>query len=74
LADVREWLHRPENQFKSDVFIIRWDGHTPSISTGPHRNRLLDLDEDNGLASVVLIEHKRRKCKVVTEFGGLEEE
>jgi hypothetical protein len=59
VQDVLDWLNRPENQFDSLLFIVRWDGHTPTIA----RRKLVELNnpDDRGLAEVVLIEHTRRK-------------
>jgi hypothetical protein len=66
LDDVKQWLHSPENQIKTELYIIKWDGATPSIATGP-RNRLAELDNDDALATVVLLEHRRRKFRPRTE-------
>lgn len=59
VAEVIEWLNMPQNQFTSDLFVIKWDGYMPRIST----TRLVDLNSprDIGLAACVLQEHKRRK-------------
>lgn len=58
-VEVLEWLNRPENQFTSDLFVIRWEGYMPKIST----TRLADLNNPKniGFAAVVLQEHRRRK-------------
>jgi hypothetical protein len=67
VAEVKEWLRRPENQIRSSTFIIKWDGATPSISVHP-TNRLADLEENDGLATVVLCEHIRKKARVLKDL------
>lgn len=59
VQDVLDWLNVPENQFKSNLFIVKWDGHTPKIA----ERKLYDLNnpDDRGLAQVILTEHIRRK-------------
>lgn len=58
---VIDWLNRPENQFVSNLFIIRWDGHTPTIA----KRKLVELNDPRhiGLAYAILGEHVRRKRK-----------
>lgn len=59
IQDVLDWLNDPANQFTSNIFIVRWDGYTPRIST--FRLKELNNPDDLGLAKIILVEHQRRK-------------
>lgn len=60
VEDVRAWLSKPENQIKTGLFVIKWEGATPLISIWPV-NRLTDLMNDRLFALVVLEQHVIRK-------------
>lgn len=62
--EVKEWLRRRENQMNTDLFVIKWEGHTPSIAV----SRLKDLEANDELAEVVLTEHKRRKRRPDVDY------
>lgn len=61
--DVLGWLSRPENQFSSDVYILRWDGCAPRIG----RSRLVYLQSDPGFRQFILEEHLRRRLSKVLD-------
>lgn len=66
VQDVRDWLAQPENQVRSALYIIKWDGATPYISVAPV-DRRVDLECNDALATCVLLEHRRRKFRPKTE-------
>lgn len=54
VAKARAWLTDERNWFKSNMFIIRWDGLTPTVSEH-HGKRLQNEPWDDGLAEVVVV-------------------
>lgn len=53
VAKARAWLMDRRNWFKGQMWIIRWDGLTPTI-TEKHGQELLDNPDDDGLPEVVI--------------------
>lgn len=51
-------LNLPENQFDSDLAVLKWDGRWPKIA----KNRLQSLNDlgNLGLAITLLLEHQTR--------------
>lgn len=59
---ARRWLTHPQNWFRSELFIIRWNGLLPMISE-KHGRRLIAEPWDNGLPEVVVWEQRKRRSK-----------
>lgn len=70
--DVLKWFQDPAHQIKTDLFVVRWVGATPYISTGPSHNRLADMEHDPAFAQVVLLEHRRRRTRPRPEDSEME--
>jgi hypothetical protein len=66
--EVKTWLLKPENQVRTDLFVVVWEGHTPAIAV----SRLKDLEANDELAEVILIEHRRRKRRPDTNDNDME--
>lgn len=62
VAKARQWLTHPQNWFRSELFILRWDGLLPRISER-HGRRLINEPWDNGLPEVVVWEQRQRRKK-----------
>lgn len=60
IAKARQWLTHPQNWHDTNMFIIKWDGLTPSISK-QHGMRLIRETHDDGLPTVVVIEQRNMK-------------
>ena len=72
IADVREWCSRPENQIRTALFIVKWDGCAPLISVAPTDRLRAVMDDNEGLARAILVEHLRRR-KLTSEELYVEE-
>ena len=59
---ARQWLTNPQNWFKSNLFIIKWDGLLPRICE-QHGQRLINEPWDDGLAHTVMVEQRKRRTK-----------
>ena len=57
---ARKWLTNPHNWFEGRVFILRWEGLVPKISSY-HGQRLAHEVWDNGIPWVVVREQLRLK-------------
>lgn len=62
VTKARQWLTNPQNWFRSNLFIIKWDGLLPRISEH-HGQRLINEPWDNGLPEVVVMEQRNRRKK-----------
>lgn len=62
IEKARRWLTNPQNWFKSELFILKWDGLIPRISER-HGRRLIAEPWDDGLPWTVVYEQKQRRSK-----------
>lgn len=71
---ARRWITNPKNWFKSELFILRWDGLLPRVCER-HGKRLLNEPWDNGLAELVVMEqaNRRRKKDIGEDLEQVEE-
>ena len=67
IDNTKAWLRA--HTVSTDLHVIKWDGHTPYISIGPTKNRLLELEANDALARAVLIEHLNRRHKSVDDLN-----
>ena len=61
LDDVMTWLSHPSNWFRGDTYIIKWDGHVPTIADSQAWQLAPDSFGKDMMLKVVLQEHNRRK-------------
>jgi len=54
---ARQWLTNPFNWHTGNIYIIKWDGLTPTVCER-HGRRLVNEPEDNGLPAVI-VRHQR---------------
>lgn len=57
VQDVYDHLLKRENQVKTDLYVIKWDGIYPFLAEG----RLKEMQESRSLAEVTYMEYLRRK-------------
>ena len=56
IQDIIDYLNKPENQFTSDLHVVKWDGRWPKIST--YRLTELNDPKNRGLAAAILEQHR----------------
>lgn len=62
IAGARRWLVDPKNWHETNLFILKWNGMTPTVNKR-HGQRLIDNPHDDGLAWCVVYERKLRRGK-----------
>lgn len=62
IEKARQWLINPQNWFKSELFILRWEGLIPKISER-HGRRLIAEPWDDGLPWTVVYEQKKLRAR-----------
>ena len=62
IAGARAWLTDPNNWHESQLFILKWQGLTPTVMAR-HGQRLIDEPWDDGLPWAVVYERHLRRRK-----------
>lgn len=57
--DMRQFLLQPENQFTSNLDIVRWNKNLPALA----HSRIDYLMSDPGLAEIIYVEYLQRNPK-----------
>ena len=63
IAGCREWLSHPSNWMRTELFIIRFEGLLPKISSFHAWKLAPDCGEAKGMIEVVISERRNRRYK-----------
>jgi hypothetical protein len=73
IEKARKWLTNPKNWFRSELFILKWDGIVPRISE-KHGQRLINEPWDDGLPWAAVYGQKMLRNKRADEKEAKQEE